>query len=474
MSEQLSRIQREVGEPITTPPDLAYEPDILAELREAMRLCGLVGEEKAAQIIYLALTSRVLDKPISVGVKGHSASGKSYTVGRVVDFFPKDAIVEFTGMSEKALIYRDEEYQHRTLIVYEVTGLREGNEDDLTSYFIRTLLSEGRINYEVTVRGKDGQFTTQRITKEGPTNLIFTTTKTQVHGENETRILSVNTDDGTEQTRRVLSALADETWHEVNRDQWRDLQSWIQKAEHRVTIPFAQRLADLVPPLAVRLRRDFAAVLALIRSHAILHQQSRERDEAGQVIATLEDYTAIRDLVAEVVSEGIGATVSDTVRHTVQTVAELSRDRGCSRAEVQKRLKIDQSNASRRLRSAADGGYIRNLEEKRGQPGRWVVGDPLPETVQVLPEPESLYLPEASAYPHTTVDNGNGATHSAYPDTSETRTMPSLCAYAAVQEGREESDGDQCTETDARMSCRRCDDEGCDWCGESRSAPKRV
>ena len=60
---------------------------------------------------------------------------------------------------------------------------------------MRSLLSEGRIDYQVTVRDKDGGFTTKTIVKEGPTNLIFTTTKTRVHAENETRILSLSTDD---------------------------------------------------------------------------------------------------------------------------------------------------------------------------------------------------------------------------------------------------------------------------------------
>ena len=39
---------------------------------------------------------------------------------------------------------------------------------------------------------------------------------------------------------------------------------------------------------------------------------------------------------------------------------------------------------------AADGGYVRNLEDKRGKPGRWIVGDPLPEAADLLPDPAQL------------------------------------------------------------------------------------
>ena len=168
---------------------------ILDRLAEEVQARGLVGEERLAQTLYLVQTSRLLDKQVSAGVKGHSASGKSHAVETVTKFFPPESYLEFTAMSEKALIYSTEEYAHRTLIAYEIVALREGVEDDMTSYFIRSLLSEGRIEYAVTVRDEAGGFTTKTIIKEGPTNLVFTTTKTKVHAENETRILSLATDD---------------------------------------------------------------------------------------------------------------------------------------------------------------------------------------------------------------------------------------------------------------------------------------
>ena len=69
-----------------------------------------------------------------------------------------------------------------------------------------------------------------------------------------------------------------------------------------------------MPPLAVRLRRDFKTVLMLIRAHALLHQATRLRDESGRVVATLDDYRAVRTLVADLVAQGIDATVKPEVR----------------------------------------------------------------------------------------------------------------------------------------------------------------
>lgn len=234
------------------------------------------------------------------------------------------------------------------------------------------MLSEGRIEYPVTVRDKNGGFTTKTIIKEGPTNLVFTTTKTRVHAENETRILSLSTDDSRTQTARVLSELAAESNSGGNLKPWHDLQRWLTTADREVTIPYAKQLAAMVPPVAVRLRRDFGALLALIRAHAVLHQANRDRDDTGRIIATLDDYAVVRELVADVIAEGVGQTVSEPVRETVAAVGALASAEGVMALAIAAKLRLDKSTVSRRLRVAADGGYIRNLEDKRGKPGRWI------------------------------------------------------------------------------------------------------
>jgi hypothetical protein len=386
------------------PPPLAFEQDILARFKQDVRLRGVVGEETTAATVYLAISSRLLDQPVSLAVKGHTSSGKSFTVERTVEFFPPSAVLVFTAMSQRALVYSSEDYRHRTLVLYEVVALREGVEDDLTSYFVRSLLSEGRIEYPVTVRGPDGNWTTRTITKQGPTNMLLTTTKTHIHRENETRLLSLTTDDSREQTKRVMKALAEPSGQTVNLDEWQTLQTWLDSAEHRVTIPYASQLAENIPPIAVRLRRDFKALLALIQTHAILHQLNRKRDEQGRIIATVDDYAAVRDLVADVIAEGVGSTVSDIVRETVAAVAALTAgtdgadddERGASARRIGERLDLDKSTVSRRIRTAADDGYLRNLEQRRGRPGRWVIGDPLPEEMALLPQPHNLTADESA------------------------------------------------------------------------------
>jgi hypothetical protein len=398
---------------------------ILDRFAVAVTRCGLVGERATAQLLYLAITSRLLDRPISVGVKGHSSSGKSFVVETTCRFFPAEAVLEMTAMSQRALVYSKEDYQHRTLVLYEVVALREGVEDDLTAYFVRSLLSEGRITYPVTVRDKEGGFTTRTIVKEGPTGLVFTTTRARIHGENENRVLSVTSDDSRAQTRRVFRALAADAGA-VDLSDWLELQAWLQQAEHRVAIPYATDLASLVPPVAVRLRRDFGALLSLIRAHAVLHQCVRSRDDLGRIVANFEDYEVVATLVAPLISESVGATVAPTIRETVEAVGALTGDssEGVAAQAVAVKLQLDKSTVSRRLSVAGSAGWLVNQEDRRGRPGRWMLGESLPDETQLLPTVGELRLvAEGSA----TAEEDEPAGQRAHD--------PSGCTVAPVPEG---------------------------------------
>jgi hypothetical protein len=175
---------------------------------------------------------------------------------------------------------------------------------------------------------------------------------------------------------------------------WHALQVWLEDAEHRVSIPYAKILADLIPPVAVRLRRDFGALLNLIRAHALLHQATCERDGEGRIVATIEeDYAAVRELVVDLVGEGVETTVPKTVRETVEAAKRLregSKGEPVAVTELARELKLDRSAVSRRVRNAKDRGYLRDLEENLRKPSRLVLGDDLPDDLQILPKPEDV------------------------------------------------------------------------------------
>jgi len=367
--------------------DLAQHPNILAKLADDLARSGVAGESRVIRLIYLVATSRLLGKPVSLAVKGPSSGGKSYLVERVLGYFPASAYYALSAMSERALAYSQEPLSHRMLVIYEAAGLQSR----FATYLMRSLLSEGRVRYETVEKAASG-LRPRLIEREGPTGLITTTTAVHLHSESETRLVSVQVTDTPEQTRSVLLALAEDQPEEPPYAKWHALQEWLEGAERGVAIPYATTLAKSIPPVAVRLRRDFGAVLGLIRAHAILHQATRERAADGRIVATLDDYRAVRELIADLVAEGAETSVSETVRQTVEVVGRLvaAGAPDVTAAAIGRELSLDKSAALRRAKAAMAHGYLSNLETGRGKPLRLVLGEKLPEETEVLPRPEAL------------------------------------------------------------------------------------
>jgi hypothetical protein len=368
--------------------DLAKTENILAEFDKELATVGLVGERRVAKLIYLAVTSRLLDCPISIAVKGPSSGGKSFTVDTVLRFFPGEAFHALTAMSDRALAYSTEPLKHRHLVIYEAAGMAS----DFATYLIRSLLSEGRLRYETVEKTRDG-LVSKFIEREGPTGLIVTTTRLRLHPENETRMLSLTVTDTQEQTAAVFRGLANGGTYGGDLSRWQALQTWLAMSNCQVDIPYADRLAKSVPPIAVRLRRDFKAVLTLIRAHALLHQARRQKDADGHIVSEVTDYAAVRELVVELLAEGAEVAIKPEVRETVQAVADLLEDgrQEVKQTDIKKVLKLDKSVVSRRVAAALDAGMLRNLEDRKGRPARLVIGDPLPDEIELLPRPERLH-----------------------------------------------------------------------------------
>ena len=409
--------------------DLARQPRILDCLVNELQVFGVVGEWRAAKLIYMVLTSRLLDKPISAAIKGPSSVGKSYLADKVLSFFPASATYRLSGMSERALAYSEEPLKHRTLVVAEAAGLAGG----VGAYFMRSLISEGQLRYE-TVESGPGGLKPRVIEREGPTNLLVTTTALHLDKEMETRLLSIPVDDSREQTKAIMRAQAKRHGSagpvtDPDLSPWVALQTWLGLSERRVVIPYADKLVEAIPPVALRLRRDVSVIFGMIEAHAILHQATRERDAQGKIIATIDDYAVVRELTGDLVATAAGLTVPGTVRETVDTVRSLAKKLpfGVPLRLVAEELGLDKSAASRRAKAAIALGYLRNEEERRGMPARYLPNEPLPEEVEILPPPEALSENCCSVAP---TNGGTGASASsasiADPSSRHAKSVPAV------------------------------------------------
>jgi phage/plasmid primase-like uncharacterized protein len=372
-----------------------------------------VGEKKNAKLLYLICTSRLFNRKTTMhgAVKGPSGVGKSELMHSVAQFMPPEDVFPFTSLSEKALLYLPDgdDLKHKILL------MAEAPEDEKQQLFqdmlLRELMSEGQLRYPVTQK-IGGQLETVIIEVEGPVAFLVSTTKHALNPQNETRLLSLEMDDSAEQTKLAMEKVAKrEGWNQgagqIDFPLWHDYQRYVAAGERRVYVPFAVALVNLIPPKAVRLRRDVGQLIRAIKVNALLHRDHRKRnDRTGAIRATFGDYAAVRDLMVDPMSEGAEVKMRKATETTIAAVRELlqaedPRERnvrehagagGVTVRQVAQFLKLDRSAAQRRLRKAADDGYLVNLEQRKGHAARYdLSGEVLEESV-LLPTVEELEL----------------------------------------------------------------------------------
>jgi hypothetical protein len=370
---------------------IAKSRDILNRFHRELKVSGVVGEERLIKLLFLAGHSRLLDRPISLIIKGPSSTGKSFvTEQALINPQPDGAVKFLTGMSEHALVYSDDDYRHKIINIAEQAGVNS----EFLDYTIRTLLSENRIEYE-TVMKIDGRQQVVKKSKEGPTGLVLATTKANLYHDNETRAVSVWTTDTPEQTAAIMEATADEDREGMDFEPWKAFGTWLEGQDNEVWLPYAKSLSKQIKAMHVRQRRDFKLLLNAIKTLAIMHQANREGDYRNRIVATLQDYEMARELLNDLLSQGIGATVSDTIRKTVDAVKALTieakpvQEHTTNKAVVAK-LKLDKSSVSARVNKALSEGYLVNLQEPGRRGNKLALGSDLPEDTPLLPEPQEM------------------------------------------------------------------------------------
>jgi hypothetical protein len=142
-------------------------------------------------------------------------------------------------------------------------------------------------------------------------------------------------------------------------------------------------------------------------------------------VASLDDYKVVRDLSGEFIAEGVGATVAKTVREVVQAVKELGKETATIK-EIAEKMGLDKSATSRRVRRGLDGGYLVNLEDKKGRPLKIKIGDSLPGEAGLLPSVAELM--EVCAPVQEGVQQLND---------EKTEVYPNGCTVAQESEGEE-------------------------------------
>jgi hypothetical protein len=340
---EASTKHRQVRESHGQAKELLEAPDLWQRISTVIAAQGYAGDMGPPRLVFVSLTSALLERPLNIALVAPSAAGKNAATDIVLPLFPEEAYVLLKAGSSRALVYGDHDYEHKTVIVAEADSIPE---DGPAASAIRAIAADNSMSYEVVEKEeKTSRFYTRRIEKPGPTGLITTSTK-PLGDQMGTRMMEITVPDTPEQTRAVFRAHAQTVTGNPSRrpdvTPWKALQSWLALAGTKeVVIPYADALADLMPANAVRLRRDFRQVLTCIQTVAFLYQQQRPCAPTGAVIATIEDYKMARELLAPVfealTSEGLTAALRETVV-AIEEGEEVTNHHLASEAVLARRL----------------------------------------------------------------------------------------------------------------------------------------
>jgi hypothetical protein len=301
--------------------ELLATDDLLHRVTEVAKRLGVVGEVANVLIVVLACVARTLTSPPSVIIKGATSSGKSTVPTAVTQLFDPSLVLERSGLTKMALAYGSGELAGKILLMDEHRCGKDAQQ------LLRLLQSEGRITHEYTVvSGRHRETaTTERI---GRPVVLTTTTERKVFADDETRYLTIWSDESPEQTREILRAKIRPRpkMDEQRLTVWRAATSLLtaRLGDFEQPPAWLDFVADQVPRDNVRVRRDWPRFLTFCCAVALCSGR-RNKDLPLNII--FEDYCVAYKILNPVFAATLEG-IPDKEIELVHTVARLAAQHG--------------------------------------------------------------------------------------------------------------------------------------------------
>jgi DNA primase len=406
-ADPLSETSQEV---IDDAMEILRGSDLFERILADIESTGVAGEDDLKLTIYVVMTSRLMDKPLSVIVQGASSSGKSFIIETGAKLMPPEAVVQAHDFTDQALYYLPVgSLEHKVVVsgerVQEHRG-KDGQAQDNSKAF-REMVGSGVLRKAVTIKGPDGKPTTELIEQPGPIAFLESSTAAHINDEDSTRLLPLVTDESAEQTAKIVEAqrraakglaLADERKKEiVLRHQ--TLQRLLKPV--RVRIPWIDSIS--LPVTNVATRRTYDQLRYAISSVAFLRQYQKEmrKDPAtGEefIEADATDYAVAYRLMKGVLLRKyspLDSHARDMLQIIVEHTATVGSDGAkqydeFTQADCERWTGVSNATVRRRLVPLVAVGIL--SEDASGKPYKYrVVKADLAKAIDLhLPTPEDI------------------------------------------------------------------------------------
>lgn len=270
-------------------------PGLLKWTGDQLGQSGIIGEEKNRMILYVAMTSRLLESPISVFCVAKSGLGKSYLQERVAACMPDHSKLENTQFTANSFFYFGrKELSHMIVLIEDMDGAQD------VLFPIRELQSKKRISKTFTEKDRNGKLKTRTVIVEGPVSVIGSTTRDRIYEDNANRSILIHLDDSQEQDQRVNAHTQAVDAAQVDGDRQQRAQVQLQHIQRvlrpiKVINPYAPLIT--LPSEVFKPRRTLGLLLGFIKAITFYHQFQRE-EQVDQASGEIYIETAPADVEA--------------------------------------------------------------------------------------------------------------------------------------------------------------------------------
>ena len=361
-NERLRESAREWAKDLVKGPQTAREllsdPYLFRLLLTDIEKAGLVGEKRNALAIYIIATSRFLEEPMTAYIKGGSSGGKNTVAKKVLKFFPADAVVAGSSVSEHAIDYAGpNRLAHKIVYIDEQTGL---------THPLRQLISEGR-RVRLTSEIENGVRVMKEHVTQGPVACITTTTKNALAIDDENRNFSLYIDESYEQTRAIAKAQAATQREPLLPERlrlWHEVQRLIAKQRNvPIQVPpwFVDVVDKILPYGDLRIRRYWPSFLQSCRTVARIRAAAWSDRNLDEITVSFDDFATASSTFDKIIGDSLtrsGGDAEMAIGDLVERLSERNHNgvRASDLVGEPGIRSLDQ--AYRALRRAKDAGAI--------------------------------------------------------------------------------------------------------------------